>query len=106
MNKLQKLSFASAVSASIIIAATAIITIWAELSPAFKDGLKNLTGHHWLTKSVFVLIGFPLLLAVLYGLLRREISYSALHKSLWVLIWTAVIGSAAVLGFFAWHYLL
>jgi len=35
-----------------------VTTLWSEMSPSFKSFLAGITGHHWLTKSIFSTILF------------------------------------------------
>ena len=57
MNKLKSI-YASACSASVTIFSVTAVTIFAELSPAFKNWLTKMSGHHWVTKSYMSLIVF------------------------------------------------
>ena len=61
--------FLSAVITIIILGSMIIID---EQNTAFKAFLASLTGHHWVTKSVFAAVLFPLLSAVSFFVLRFE----------------------------------
>jgi len=102
---MKKLIYSSAISASVSIIAITVITIWAELTPGLKDFLKSLSGHHWVTKSLAVVILFPLVLGITYAFSRGETADSAVRRSLWTLIVSTVAGPIAILGFFLWHFL-
>ena len=104
MNQI-KLTYSSAISASITIVAVTAVTIWAELAPNFKNFLAGITGHHWITKSLMVVILFPLVLGLVRLLCRGEISDSQTAKSLWALIIMVIVCFTAIIGFYVWHYL-
>lgn len=99
-----RLIYSSAVSASISIFAVTIVTIWAELAPEFKSFLAGFAGHHWIAKSLMVLVIFPLVLGLARVFFRGEISDKQTAKSLWGLIIITIVGFAAILIFFIWHY--
>jgi hypothetical protein len=99
-----KLIYSSSWAASLAIAVTAIITIWGELSPALKGTLKDFTGHHWISKSLLVVLVYLIGLIVFY-FVWREITPEALRKSLIYLNLITIISVLAVFLFFVWHYL-
>ena len=101
---MKKLIYSSAIAASVNIIAVTVVTIWAELVPGFKSVLASLTGHHWITKSLMVVVLFPVVLWLVRGLSRGEITDERTAKSLWALIIITVIGFVVILGFFVWHY--
>jgi len=55
-------------SAATTIAIIGSMIIIHEQSTQFKELLNSLTGHHWLTKSVFAIILYPLLATMFYFL--------------------------------------
>jgi ABC-type bacteriocin/lantibiotic exporter with double-glycine peptidase domain len=101
---MRKLIYSSAISASISIVAVTTVTIWADLAPGFKNFLASITGHHWITKSLLVVILFPLVLGLVRELCRGEISDEQAAKSLWDLLAMVIVGFVAILGFYVWHY--
>jgi len=54
------------------------ITLLGELSKPFKDLLTSLSGHHWVTKSIAILIFF----AIMYFLLRNLKEEKDLKKTI------------------------
>ena len=38
-----------------------LLTIAKDINPGLKDGMKTLTGHHWISHGLFVLLAFILL---------------------------------------------
>ena len=102
MDKLRSI-YASAYSAAISIVAVAAITIMAELSPAFKNYLARLTGHHWVTKSWISIILFVLLFYV-FRLAGKSAGESQTRKALLVLGVAAILGFIAILGFYAYEF--
>ncbi|MBI2577567.1 MAG: hypothetical protein HYV77_01850 [Candidatus Wildermuthbacteria bacterium] len=99
-----KLIFSSAVSAILAIIFVVAITFAAEWSPALKDTLKNISGHHWVTKSYGVLLVYIVSLIVLYVLPPREVSSSILRGSIFAAVGFMWAGFFALVLFFAQHY--
>ena len=84
------------------ITATVLITIVGEFSEPFKNFLKLITGHHWVTKSVFM---FILFFAIYFLLYRTDDNLDVWKESLIVGI-VALIGVVVLIGFFFINYLL
>lgn len=103
MQKL-RIIVASSIASIASIAFVTVITIWAELSEPLKESLKALTGHHWVTKSVSMIIVYALVFAAAYAI-DGNIKPEAGVKALRSLIWAVVLGTFAIFAFFAWHYL-
>jgi hypothetical protein len=61
--------FLSAVLTIIILGS---MIIMGDQNTAFKTFLNSLTGHHWVTKSVFAAVLFPLFSAVFFFVLRFD----------------------------------
>lgn len=97
MKRIRSMSFATIIT---IIAVT-VITVIAELSEGFKNSLKALTGHHWITKSVFA---FVLFFAVYLFVKRSDDKVDALYES-WHIIWVTLLASLVLFGFYLWHFL-
>ena len=102
MNRLP-LAISSAYSSAITILAMAVVTIWADLSPSFKDALKSLSGHHWRTKSYLTVAIFVVGTFILYSFLKRRQPLPV--KAIIVVIFSALIGAVAVTGFYIIHFL-
>jgi hypothetical protein len=94
----------SARAASLSVVFAAAITVWAELAPGLKNWLKDFSGHHWLSKSILMLVVYALGFAAFYVLNKRSV-YFDLRKDLRNLVVLTVLGTAAILGFFVWHFL-
>ena len=103
MKKL-RLLVASAHSASLAIFAVTIVTIGGELSESFKEWLKGFTGHHWITKSYFLLLVFIIGNLIFYFANRTPNLMSA-RRALIALMTIAILGSLALFFFFTWHFL-
>lgn len=96
----------AAVSLGAIIAIVFIvaITIAAELSESLKDGLKDMTGHHWISKGLLSLGVFLLTTTVSHPILsRRHIK----DLTIWgiAVAGTALLGAMVVLFFYVGHFL-
>jgi len=102
MNRLS-LAISAAYASAITIASMAIITIWAELSPQFKNILKSWSGHHWRTKSYLTVAIFIVCTVVLYSFFKRR--QSSPRFAIMLVIIIALIGSVAVTGFYILHFL-
>jgi hypothetical protein len=98
-----RLTLASIIAAKISIIYVVVITIAAELSPVLKTILKNITGHHWITKSLSSLILYLLLLFLIYFLAKTP-GDAKLNKYIMLLFWTSILGTLVLILFFAWHY--
>lgn len=99
-----KLIFASSIASTAAVLFATAITIWAELSPPLKESLKNLTGHHWVTKSVGTMLVYILVFIIAYAS-RKELKTEAVRGSLNTLIGTSLLGTLALFAFFVWRYL-
>ncbi|MBI2113229.1 MAG: hypothetical protein HYT50_01450 [Candidatus Wildermuthbacteria bacterium] len=100
----QNLVFASAVGAIVSIVFTVFLTIAAEFSPVLKAWLASLSGHHWVSKSIFSMVLYGAVLFAVF-LVRKKTSDKALHQISYILFGTAILGVIAIFAFFAWHYL-
>ncbi|OIP57291.1 MAG: hypothetical protein COX79_05265 [Candidatus Levybacteria bacterium CG_4_10_14_0_2_um_filter_36_16] len=101
MNK-QKLIISSAYAAIITIAFVVIITIWAELSVPLKDWLKNFSGHHWTSKSIFAIDLYAISTAMFY-LLPQKHPEGFLRRSLNSLFVVTLLGVVIITLFFTAH---
>jgi len=97
MKRIRSMSFATIVT----VVAITIITIIAELSEGFKNFLKAITGHHWITKSV---LAFVLFFAVYLFIKKSDDKVDALAES-WRVIWITLLASLILFGFFLWEFL-
>ena len=102
MNRL-KLVFASSIASIVAVLFVVVVTIWAELAAPFKDALKNLSGHHWITKSIGVMLIYLIVFAAIV-FLRKEVRPETARRSVGWLMWMSVIGILAIFLFYAWHY--
>lgn len=102
MNNL-KLIFASASAAILSIAFSVTITIWAEFSAPLKDWLKNFSGHHWTSKSIFSLLLYVATALAIYCLPQTPDDVR-LKKTLGWLLALAALGAIIITLFFAGHH--
>ena len=104
---MKHLSFAiSTLYASVVsICVTVFLTVSAELSPKIKDTLKAWSGHHWRTKSYFVVGVFVVATLLLWGYLKnRQPSERALTRAMLILASVAILGSVILVGFYVEHF--
>ena len=99
-----KIIYSSSISSIVTVIFTVIITILAEFSDPLKTVLKNISGHHWTTKSIFVAIIYLGVLTLIYSVCKNP-SKSKVKGALSALILVSVLGSLSILSFFVWHYL-
>ena len=102
MNK-PKLIISSAIAAIITTIFTVVIVIWAELSAPLKDWLKNFSGHHWTSKSIFSVLLYTVATVVLY-LSPNKHSEDILKKTLMSLLLITVLGTVILTLFFTGHH--
>lgn len=102
MNK-SKLIIASAYAAILTIIFVVVITIWAELSAPLKDWLKNFSGHHWTSKSIFSVLLYAVATVVLYVSLHKH-NGNFLKKILGFLLASTVLGTVILTLFFTGHH--
>ncbi|OGM98811.1 MAG: hypothetical protein A2915_01505 [Candidatus Yanofskybacteria bacterium RIFCSPLOWO2_01_FULL_41_34] len=103
MNKPRLIS-ASALAAIITIVFVVVITIWAELSIPLKNWLKNFSGHHWTSKSIFSTLLYSAATAIFYWSFNDP-SGAVLRKSLVFLLIFIILGILGVTAFYTGHYL-
>jgi len=99
-----KLIYSSSLAAIVSVIYVVIITIWAEQSGGLKDWLTGLTGHHWVSKSIFTLVIYAGLLFIFYFTAKR-VDNAKVKKYLNALTWTAILGTGVILLFYTGHYL-
>lgn len=80
-----------------------IITIGGEFMKPLKDGLKNIFWHHWLGKSVVLI----LLYAILVGIFSRTATTDARQdeRLLSTITGVAVVSVLTIFVFFTYEYL-
>ena len=79
------------------------VTIGADLYLPLKGWLKNVFSHHWVGKSVLSAVIFGAV-AFLTMIFSGQASEEKINKALKVLIWTVILGSLAIIGFFIWEW--
>lgn len=102
MNK-PKLIISSAYAAIITIVFVVVITILAELSVPLKDWLKNFSGHHWTSKSIFSVLLYAVATMVLY-LSPQKHSDDRLKRILGSLLVFTILGTIIITLFFTGHH--
>jgi len=87
---------------SIIIGAIAaiifiiVITIAGDLYLSLKDWLKNIFYHHWMGKGILAIVIF-----FIFGFIfNKETGEEKIVKNFSILIWSSIIGSLIIFGFF------
>lgn len=98
-----RLIHASALAAASSIFVVTAVTIIAELSAPFKDGLKSFTGHHWVTKSWLSVIVFALAFLAIYAFTKKP-KTSRVRHALQLLLAFLIGGTLILLGFFVFEF--
>ncbi|HEY4474605.1 MAG TPA: hypothetical protein VJC06_01635 [Candidatus Paceibacterota bacterium] len=101
-NKL-KLVISSVYASIITIVFVVVITVWAELSVPLKDWLKNFSGHHWTSKSIFSVLLYSVTTIIFY-LLPNKHGENRLKTVLEFLLVVTLLGVIAVMLFFTGHH--
>lgn len=101
MNK-PKLIISSAYAAIITIIFVVVIVIWAELSAPLKDWLKNFSGHHWTSKSIFSVLLYTIVAIALY-LTPQKYSDEHLQRTLGFLLISTILGTIIITLFYTGH---
>ncbi|MBI3952807.1 MAG: hypothetical protein HY336_02525 [Candidatus Doudnabacteria bacterium] len=98
-----RLIYASATGALASIIFTFAITIAAEFSAPFKNWLASVSGHHWVTKSIFCLIVYIFISYYIYSI-SKNISPAKTRASVERLTAGVIIAAVGLIAFYAWHY--
>lgn len=98
-----KLILASAYASILTIVFVVVITIWAELAAPLKDWLKNFSGHHWVSKSIFSLLVYIIFTKIFYFTLNEPSENKIRQLLIWLLITTA-IGVVTLTAFYTGHH--
>lgn len=93
----------TSVTAGSIVAVFSIIvmTVFAEVNPAFKKWLAVNFTHHWIGKSVMSVVVF-LVTTIIFTIVGKPFT-NKLVLLLWILIIIASLGVILLLTFFFWH---
>lgn len=102
MNK-PKLIISSACAAVITIAFVVVITVLAELSAPLKDWLKNFSGHHWTTKSIFSALIYALAVIILYWWLPHNPNPERIRRKIICLLVFTALGVIILTVFYTAH---
>ena len=89
------------ISTILTIVLITFMTIYGELNSAFKDFLKNLLGHHWISKGVIALAFFIIIYFALKNLVSKKEDVRGYIN--WVII-SSVLGSLIILLFYVYEF--
>ena len=78
------------------------LTIYSELNEVFKNFLKTLSGHHWVSKGIISLLFFVLCYALLHSRVKED--DKKLHHEINNTIIIAILGALTILGFFLYEF--
>ena len=77
------------------------LTIYAELNSSFKDFLKSLTTHHWISKGVISLAFFILAYFILDKFTSKEKNVNSYINLVLIFV---ILGSLAIFGFYLYEF--
>jgi len=100
-NTLDKTTIGFGLSAAVMSIVNALLVIFKEMTPPFKNAMADAMGHHWTTHGVAVLGLFLVLGFVLAGAVKPE-SWSA-GKLSNAILWSVIIGAVALAAFYLLH---
>lgn len=95
--------YASSLASTAAVLFATVVTIWSERSSGLKASLAGLSGHHWTTKSILVMVVYLVILAFIY-LTTKNVSTGKIRKSLASLAWFTVIGFLVIFVYYIWHF--
>jgi len=98
-----KLIISSAYAAVITIIFVVVITVFAELSAPLKNWLKNFSGHHWTSKSIFSALLYLVATALLYWTPLNP-NENRLRKALVFLLIFLALGAITIAAFYTGHH--
>ena len=78
----------------------ALLVIAKEKSPALQAGMKNITGHHWITHSAFIILLFLVLGFTLAQLKGGRGFPLAINRLIRTIVSGIVLASALIIGFY------
>ena len=93
-------SKSAGISAILTIILTVFMTVYSEINADFKNLLASLLGHHWVTKSVIVVVFFFILANLIRVKPNEKTSLGLINN---VLI-TTILGFFVILGYYIWHF--
>lgn len=93
---------ASIPSAVLAVLTVTVLTLWADLQPALKDGLKNVFSHHWVGKGIIAGAIF-LIFTIGLSFFQTDEKKGLDGRGIWALTWVSVIGSIVMTLFFVYE---
>lgn len=91
------ITISSIISLIITLIFIAFVTIFSELSHNFKNFLKTLTGHHWVSKSLISIILYIFIFLGLQKFIKKDLNIEKLLK---ITIYVVIFSSLAIAIFY------
>ncbi|MBS3149490.1 hypothetical protein J4455_02235 [Candidatus Woesearchaeota archaeon] len=76
--------------------------IYSELNESFKKILTNLTSHHWISKSILIIIVYLISYFITQFFVKNK--SSSKHKLIYALIFFTILSYLVILGFFIYEF--
>lgn len=102
--KKSRIIYASSIAAFVNAVFVTAVTIAAELNTPLKDWLKELSGHHWTSKSILSIALYIITLLLVYAVLQ-DVSSRKVRNAVSFATWSAFAGSILIFAFFTGHHL-
>lgn len=102
-NKLHPTTVGFGFAASLVIIASTVLVIMKEEDKALLAYMKGLTGHHWITQGILVMVAF-LALGSLFSAMNRNPKIEGSTLSVLLFVSTAV-ASLGLIGYFLLPYI-
>ena len=96
MEAQDKRAVAFLLSAVLTVIVVGSLIVLDEQNTAFKAFMNSLTGHHWVTKSIFAAVLFPLFSVVFYFALKNQkVSNMLRARNVW--LWADILVVAVII---------
>jgi len=106
--KMKNLLVPAYISAILTVIYVPIVTIWSEFDEGFKAGLAAITGHHWITKGVLLIVLYVVFFIIFYfingpeGKLSKKLPIKMLNILLVLMVF---IGLISIWSMYYLHYI-
>ncbi len=98
---LDKTTIGFGLSAAVTSILSTLLTVYKEMTPPFLKAMADMTGHHWTTHGVIVIVLFIVLGFVFSGIVKPD-SWSA-GKLGSTILWSVIIAGVALAAFMLLH---
>ena len=97
---ISKYSISFGLALAICSVINALLVIAKEKNPALQAAMKNITGHHWITHSAFIILLFLALGFTLAQVKGGRGFPLAIHRLIHTIVGGIVLAGALIIGFY------